>query len=116
MYTNPTNTMAYANVTRKWPELKDLQNVSPPMEDIIPWRDLPVDEIYKLNTVKPVGSKGAMVLVLEDNRGSEVTVWPCERLLKDINADEKIAWIVSYGLKTSSVNSSRKYFDYMASR
>ena len=116
MYENPTNTMAYANLTRKWPELQDLQNVSPPMEDIIPWRDLPVDEIYNLLTIKPVGSKGNMVLVLEDNSGNEVTVWPCSRLLKDIQADEKITWIISYGLKTSSVNSSRKYFDYLASR
>ena len=57
-----------------------------------------------------------MVLVLEDNSGDEVTVWPCDRLLRKIHADNKIAWIISYGLKTSSVNASRKYFDYLASR
>lgn len=107
--------MANTMANMKWPELKDLHNVSPPIEEIIPWRELPVKVIYKIKKIKKIGQKDKTILLLEDCDGEEVTVWPCARLLKDLEEDDKIAWVVSYGAKTSSLNPTRQFFDYMAS-
>ena len=90
-------------------------------EDAINWCELPVNVIYQVKYVIPVQTKFSatdqVLIVLNNEDGSEIKVWSPRNVNKDLKAGIKTsnnAYIKSLGQKIRKTASGRctRYYDF----
>ena len=85
------------------------------IEVAVPWRDLPIDNVYKIESTRKVTNTifgDAIILQLRTIDGVEIEVWATQLLaneLKDINLP---CFVKPCGLRQSKSNMSRSYQSY----
>ena len=84
-----------------------------PAKTCIKWRDLPIG-VYKLIAKLSTRSKfgDGMRLELENVTNEKTFVWAPTRLVKTLNENNAIEFILNNGLKQSDFDSSHSYYSF----
>ena len=83
-------------------------------EDVIDWSELPVNVIYQLKLISKNGNRNLLVLI--DNQGLEIKVWPTANVARELKRCTKTSnntYIKSLGKKNGKTSSGRnkRYYD-----
>ena len=84
-------------------------------EDAVPWRDLPIDNIYKVESTRKVTNTkfgDAIILQLRTIDGVEISVWATQLLANDLKDMNLPCFVKPCGLKRSKSNVGRSYQAY----
>ena len=98
-------------------ELTEKSSAAAGSENIIPFREVPTNTVFKIITVKDVKVKErcAVIIDLQDQVGVTTKVWATSVLAKNLEEKrearkQKVLYIISKGKKLSANN--RHYYDF----
>ena len=81
----------------------------------IPWRDLPVNNVYKVEAIQKVTNTkfgDAAILQLRTIDGVEIEVWATQLLANELNEMNLPCFVKPCGLRESKRNVGRSYQSY----
>ena len=85
------------------------------IEDVVPWRDLPIDNVYKVEATRKVTNTkfgDATILQLRTSDGVEIAVWVTQLLANELKEMNLPCFVKPCGLRQSKSNTSRSYQAY----
>ena len=93
-------------ISEEWPKKESFKK-----REILKWRNISDDVVYKIKKVSHRESKYGIsaILTLKTKCGNEILVWAPKRLAEDLE-DDSYQFVYKIGLKTSA--DGNEYFDY----
>ena len=93
-----------------FPTVKDFEAQS---DTVLKWRDLPLG-IFKVLSKRPTLNKfgPGMLLELENDDGEVFHCWAPSRLVKKLNDDTAINFVLNEGLKQTVSDPAKSYFAF----
>ena len=84
-------------------------------ENVIPWRDLPINNVYKVESIRKVTNTkfgDATILQLRTIDDVELAVWATQLLENELKEINLPCFVKPCGLRQSKSNMSRSYQAY----